>query len=117
MRVYLFDGQGRQISRTAEPGFQDPAPTSAEIAEAREGGVIATNPRPDYITALVQLRMLQDAYLMVLRVVDPQLLSYYTRNREAVVEYNRLDRDRQAVQYAFFVIYALVALLVLLAAI
>ncbi|HJT11636.1 MAG TPA: PAS domain-containing sensor histidine kinase, partial [Dongiaceae bacterium] len=116
VRVYLFDGQGRQISRTAEPGFQDPAPTPAEIAEARDG-VVVTNPRPELITALVPLRMLTDAYLMVVRVVDPEVLSYYTRNRSAVVEYNRLDQNRQDVQYAFFVVYALVALLVLLGAI
>ncbi len=45
------------------------------------------------------------------------MLNYYTRNREAVVQYNVLDHNRQGVQYAFFVIYALVALLVLLGAI
>ncbi|HJR56847.1 MAG TPA: PAS domain-containing sensor histidine kinase [Rhizomicrobium sp.] len=128
VRLYLYDGEGAQISRTAEPAcgvpraqtvpcFNDPPPpTPADIAEAQKT-VWGANPRPDLITALTQLRMLTDAYLMVVRVVDPNVQSYYLNNRAAVTEYNRLDQNRQDVQYAFFVVYALVALLVLLGAI
>jgi two-component system nitrogen regulation sensor histidine kinase NtrY len=115
--AYLFDSTGLQISRTAPKDFKDPAPpTAADIAQARQSVVIA-NPDPSTITALAQLQSLTDAYLMVVRVVDPQVFSYYLRNQAAVTEYNRLDENRQDVQLAFFALYSLVSLLVLLAAI
>jgi two-component system nitrogen regulation sensor histidine kinase NtrY len=115
--AYLYDSTRLQISRTAPQDFRDPAPpTAAEITQARQSVVIGL-PNPGTITALAQLQTLTDAYLMVVRVVDPQVFSYYLRNQAAVSEYNQLDENRQEFQLYFFALYALVSLLVLLAAI
>ena len=117
--VYLFDSTGLALSRTAPPvqTFKDPPPPNrSDIAQARQSVVVA-NPRPDLITALVQLQKLTDAYLEVVRVVDPKVFGYYLSNRAAVTEYDQLDRNRQEVQLAFFALYSLVSLLVLLGAI
>ncbi len=71
MRVFIYDSTGLELVSTAERSFRPIPPLASDIASAREG-VIVTNPRPDLIAALVQLRMLNDAYLMVVRVVDPR---------------------------------------------
>jgi two-component system nitrogen regulation sensor histidine kinase NtrY len=117
VRVYLFDGTGLQLSRTAEKEFKDPAaPSQADLAEARQS-IFAARPRNDIVTALVQLPALRDAYLMVVRSVDPEVFSYYQRNQLAVGEYNQLELGRQGVQLLFFAFYALLSLLVLLGAV
>src|SRR5690606_11613610 len=60
--AYLFDSTRLQISRTAPPGFKDPAPPSAaDLAEARQSVVIANPNASSTITALVQLQSLNDA--------------------------------------------------------
>ena len=69
------------------------------------------------VTALVQLQTLNDAYLEVVRVVDPKVFGYYLRTSAAVSEYNRLDENRPEVQLVFAALYAVVSLVVLLAAI
>jgi len=115
---YIMDGKGTILGSSKLRSLKDPAPPSAaDFAEARQTTVVIANPDPSTITALAQLQSLNDAYLMVVRVVDPQVFSYYLRNQAAVTEYNRLDQNRQDVQLAFFALYALVSLLVLLAAV
>ena len=70
------------------------------------------------VTALIQLQALNDAYLLVVRVVDPQVFGYYRRTNDAVSEYNRLEREPAAkCSWSFAALYAVVALVVLLAAI
>jgi two-component system nitrogen regulation sensor histidine kinase NtrY len=51
------------------------------------------------------------------RVVDPKVFAYYRRTREAVGEYNRLDQNRAQVSLVFAALYAVVSLVILLAAI
>ena len=55
--------------------------------------------------------------LMIGRPVDPAILDHITRTEQAVAEYQRLDQDRSWLQVAFAWIFAIVALLVLLAAV
>ena len=55
--------------------------------------------------------------LMIGRPVDPQILEHMTRTEQAVAEYQRLDENRSWLQIAFAWIFAIVALLVLLAAV
>ena len=55
--------------------------------------------------------------LMIGRPVDPAILEHMTRTEQAVSEYQRLDQNRSWLQIAFAWIFAIVALLVLLAAV
>jgi two-component system nitrogen regulation sensor histidine kinase NtrY len=54
--------------------------------------------------------------LMIGRPVDPQILGYMQRTENAFSEYQRLNQNRSWLQIAFAWIFAIVALLVLLAA-
>jgi two-component system nitrogen regulation sensor histidine kinase NtrY len=53
---------------------------------------------------------------MIGRPIDPTILGYMQRTEQAVSEYQRLDDNRSWLQIAFAWIFAIVALLVLLAA-
>ncbi len=114
---YLLDGSGVVLGSSKQKSLKDPPPPKpSDFAQARTG-VLVDTPDNGTVTALVQLQSLNDAYLEVVRVVDPKVFGYYQRTKAAVSEYNRLDRDRTEVQLVFAALYAVVSLVILLAAI
>jgi two-component system nitrogen regulation sensor histidine kinase NtrY len=115
--AYILDGKGHILGSTKQQSVKDPPPPKpADIAQARESVVVDT-PDNGTVTALVRLQALNDAYLEVVRVVDPKVFGYYLRTKAAVGEYNRLDENRSEVALVFAALYAVVSLAVLLAAI
>jgi two-component system nitrogen regulation sensor histidine kinase NtrY len=115
---YILDSHGVAIISTQPPGSNDPKPVSArDLAEAEHGVSIDARAQDGKVTALIKLQSLNDAYLEVLRIVDPRVFAYYKQNRLAVSEYNRLNDNRIEVQLVFAALYAVVSLVVLLAAI
>jgi two-component system nitrogen regulation sensor histidine kinase NtrY len=68
------------------------------------------------VRAVARLNATPPLLLMIGRPVDPKILGYMTRTEQAVSEYQRLDESRSWLQIAFTWIFAVVALLVLLAA-
>ena len=67
--------------------------------------------------ALVRLDNFMDAYLFVGRFVDARVLDYMDRTREAIDEYHALEGRRSGIQVTFAMIFGVVALLLLLAAV
>ena len=61
--------------------LNDPQPPSpADFAQARAGASWSMpTRRPAWSRALIQLQALNDAYLLVVRVVDPKVFAYYQR--------------------------------------
>ncbi len=47
-----------------------------------------------------------DAYLLVARAVDPEVLAHQQRTIDAATEYNRLNQNRAEVQLIFAALYA-----------
>ena len=114
---YILDSKGSVLGSTKQKSLKDPPiPSPSDFAQAREGIVVDT-PDNGTVTALVQLQALNDAYLETVRVVDPKVFAYYMRTKAAVGEYNRLNDSRLATQLQFALLYLMVALVVLLAAI
>ena len=60
--------------------------------------MIDANSRIGVVRALVRMQALNDAYLLVVRTVDPKVLAYYQNTVNAVSEYKRLDKDRSRMQ-------------------
>ncbi len=75
------------------------------------------NPNTGVVRALIHLDAMKDAYLLIVRVVDPAAFNYYRRNRGAVSEFHQLEQNRQKLQIIFALLYGMVSLVVLLAAI
>jgi two-component system nitrogen regulation sensor histidine kinase NtrY len=117
--AYILNSKGQVLGSSKLRSLPDLQPPSAsEIAQAARGPVlIDANSKIGVLRALVRLDALNDAYLLVVRRVDPQVFAYYQRTIDAVGEYRRLDRDRAKYQLIFALLYAVVSLLILLAAI
>ncbi len=87
--------------------------------QAQNGKVaIIIVPGDDKVRALVRLDdPLSETYLFVGRFVDPKVLGHVTRTTQAVEEYQRLEGARSHLEIKFSAIFAVVALLLLLAAV
>ena len=95
----------------------DPAPPEAtELARSGEVAVIGSADG-NQVRAVVQLNATPTLMLLIGRPVDQQILDHMARTEDAVAEYKRLDENRSGLQVTFALIFALVALLVLSAAV
>ncbi len=94
----------------------DPPPAAAtELARTGDVAVIGTD--PTRVRAVVQLDATPPLMLLIGRPVDPEILDHMRHTEDAVAEYDRLDQNRNGLQVTFALIFALVALLVLCAAV
>jgi two-component system nitrogen regulation sensor histidine kinase NtrY len=115
----VFDGTGRVLART---GFSfalefEPVPEWA-MQRARAGNIaVVTSDNDDRVRALVRLEGFGDAYLFVGRFVDPQVLTHMEHTQRAVAQYERLESERSGFQVTFALIFLVVALLFLVAAV
>lgn len=92
---------------------------SADTVSRTDAGeiVILAAPNSDRVRALVKLDRFVGAYLLVGRFVDIQVLSNMERVREASQSYLRLEERSGTIQITFVAIFAMVALLLLMAAV
>ncbi|GJL84807.1 MAG: PAS domain-containing sensor histidine kinase [Micavibrio sp.] len=115
----VFNADGRVLAR-AGLSFMlefEEAPSYA-IGEAAGGEVVLmTGGNDDRIRALVKLRSFADTYLFVGRTVDPQVLSHLAATRKAVEDYADLQTRYSGLQITVTMIFVVVGLLLLLAAI
>ena len=92
-------------------------PSAAVTQQALRGDVVVLNGDDGTrVRAVVRLESTPPLMLMIGRPIDPSILAYMQRTEQAVSEYQRLDQNRSWLQIAFAWIFAIVALLVLLAA-
>jgi two-component system, NtrC family, nitrogen regulation sensor histidine kinase NtrY len=86
--------------------------------QARQGQVvILPNPTGDRVRALVQLDPLSDTFLYIGRIVDSKVLAHLDKATSAAKIYQALERQRSGFQITFALVFVVVALLVLFAAI
>jgi two-component system nitrogen regulation sensor histidine kinase NtrY len=92
------------------------SPGALEAASAGEVPVLG-NGADTEVRALVVLDSTPPLMMMIERAVDPHILDHMKRTEEAVAEYQRLDQNRSSLLVTFALIFALVAMLVLVAAV
>lgn len=97
--------------------LQFEAMSDRALKEAQSRVVIMQNEEKNRVRALVQISPDTDAYLLVGRRVDPQVLERIAQTENAVSEYNLLTSQRSSLEIQFALIFGLVALLLLLVAI
>src|SRR5438477_8188821 len=117
--AYIVDSHGHVLGSTKQRFLPDlPPPKASDIAQASHGLiVIDANSKVGVVRGLIRMQALNDAYLLVVRTVDPKVLAYYQNTVSTVSEYRRLDKDRSQIQLLFAAIYGVVSLLTLLGAI
>ncbi len=116
--VVVFEGAGKVLARaglTLTFDFE-PFPEDA-FRRARVGEVATLTSDVDRIRAIVRLEGFVDAYLYLGRYVEPEILTYIDRTKQAVAQYRELEGRRIDIQITFALIFGLVSLLLLFAAI
>ena len=89
-----------------------------ELERAAQGEVvIITTDNVERVRALVRLDRFVDTYLYVGRFLDSQVLIHADKTKSAAAEYQRLESERGDLQITFALIFIVVALLLLLAAV
>lgn len=107
----VLAGAGIFVGLGVEP------PPAAVTQQALRGDVVVLNGGDGTrVRAVVRLESTPPLMLMIGRPIDPGILTYMRRTEEAVAAYRRMDENRSWLQIAFAWIFAIVALLVLLAA-
>ena len=116
--VVVFEESGKILARTGLSLTFDfePFPEDA-FHRARAGEVATLTSDVDRIRAIVRLDGFVDAYLYLGRYVEPEILAYIDRTKQAVAQYGELEGRRFDIQITFALIFAVVSLLLLFAAI
>ena len=95
----------------------DPIPEDKLMMARRGEVVLIISENDDRVRALVRLDRYAETYLYVGRMVEPRVLSHMASAQGAVQEYAALESQRGSLQITFTLIFLVVALLLLLAAV
>src|ERR1700728_2681722 len=78
---------------------------------------IAVLPEQNYVAALIRLRAFNDTFLYVARQLDPHVVDQLKQTEASVAEYAEIEARRLGVQVSFALIFAVIALTILMASI
>jgi two-component system, NtrC family, nitrogen regulation sensor histidine kinase NtrY len=116
--VVLFEGSGKVLARTGLSLTFDFEPfPEAAFQRARAGEVATITSEVDRIRAIVRLDNFVDTYLYVGRFVDAEILAYIDTTKRAAAQYKDLEGKRFDIQITFALIFSIMALLLLFAAV
>jgi two-component system, NtrC family, nitrogen regulation sensor histidine kinase NtrY len=115
----IFDSSGRILARSGVSlslEFGLIPPWAMQVA--RSGDVaIVTGDNDDRVRALVRLDEYPGAYLYIGRFVEAQVLNHMEQTQRAVAQYEQLEGQRSGFQVTFALVFLIIALLFLLAAV
>jgi len=115
----IFDARGRVLARsglTFSLEFEDIPHYAMDAAD--EGDVaVMTGGSEDRVRALVKLDSFSETYLFVGRMIDPQVLSHLAATKKATQDYAALKDRSSGLQIIVTMIFVVVGLLLLMAAI
>jgi two-component system nitrogen regulation sensor histidine kinase NtrY len=115
----VFDRAGHMLARSSLSftlGFE-PVPDDA-IHLADTGDVATmTNDSDDRVRALVRLNQFGDVYLYVGRFIEPRVLNHMEETQRAAALYEQMEGQRSGFQITFALIFMMVAMLFLVAAV
>ena len=90
-------------------------PTPDLLAEVNETEPrVALIPEDNHLAAVVKLRGYDDMYLYGARILDPRVVAQLRATQESVGEFANLEARRLGIQIAFGLMFAVIALIVLL---
>ncbi len=110
----------RHILESAETGIPlaFAAPPTDFLSNVNENEPeIAVLPEENNVAALIRLRAFQDTFLYVARQLDPHVVDQLKQTEASVAEYAEIEARRLGVQVNFALIFAVIALTILMASI
>ncbi len=117
--TYVLKRDLTVVERATNDGgrpMQMPPPNAFAQATETEPAILSPNSQ-NLIGAVFRLAGYDDLWLFVVRAVDPRATHYLRMTEAAAAEYIALDRRRFGVQVAFGLMYLVIGLTLLLAAI
>lgn len=117
--VIVFDGSGKILARSGLTFALSFEPITDEMRErARQGEVVLlVSDTDDRVRALLRLDNFVDTYLFVGRLVEPRVLNHMETTQNAVKEYHDLKAHSFGIRVMITLIFAVVAMLLLLSAV
>jgi two-component system, NtrC family, nitrogen regulation sensor histidine kinase NtrY len=108
-----------EVNVTANDRIKFIAPAADVLAKAGEGEAVLIAPGRggNLVRAVSKLQGYPDHYLYIYRIISPVVMDQLVKTQDAKSEYDALMRQRLGVQLTYGLVFALVALVFLLAAI
>ncbi len=78
---------------------------------------IAVFPEANYVAAVIRLRNYDDIFLYVARLLDPRVVAQLKQTETSVAEYAQIESRRLGIQVAFALMFAVIALTILMASV
>ncbi len=111
----------RNVLETAQTGMQPQAfttPPAEFLSNVNETEPqIAVFPEANYVAAVVRLRAFSDTFLYVARLLDPHVVAQLKQTEASAAEYAELESRRFAIQVNVALMFALIALTILMASV
>jgi two-component system nitrogen regulation sensor histidine kinase NtrY len=111
--IITADGQTVERADVADKAIS--LPPKELIGEVDEiNPQFAIIPEGDHVAAVVKLRGYDNLYLYVAQMLDPRVVQQLRNTKESLGEYTELEARRLGIQIAFALMFAVIALIVLL---
>jgi two-component system nitrogen regulation sensor histidine kinase NtrY len=110
----------RNVLESAQTGIQLAfAPPPPEILSnvSETEPEISVIPEQNYVAAVIRLRAFSDIFLYVARPLDPGVVAQLTQTEASAAEYAGLESRRLGIQVAFALMFAVIALTILMASV
>jgi len=117
--AYVFKADGAILAKAAtEPDrvFFLPNPLTMSTVNDDQVAIIPPGNTNELI-AIKKLEKIPDAYLYVYRQVNQNVIKHLNRTKDHINAYKALQKNRAGIQVAFVLMYMLIALILLLAAV
>lgn len=117
--VIVFDGSGKILARSGLTFALSFEPITEDMREQARNGevVLLVSDNDDRVRALLRLDDFVDTYLFVGRPVEPKVLAHMATTQKAVKDYRDLKEHSAGIRAMVSLIFVMVALLLLLAAV
>lgn len=96
--------------------YSPPAPDFLSNVNENEPE-IAVLPDSSYVAAVIRLRAFSDTFLYVARPLDPNVVAQLKQTELSVAEYAQIESRRLGIQVAFALMFAVIALTILMASV
>jgi two-component system, NtrC family, nitrogen regulation sensor histidine kinase NtrY len=116
--AFLIDSQGRLIASAEGDGSDYRVPPPPDVARASNGGIVLLSwDLSNGMAALRKLSGFDDLFLFVIRPVNVNAYNVLWRTQLSVQKFQKLEELRGPIQFAFGLMYVLLALTLLTSAI
>src|SRR5476651_455380 len=112
--------QDRNVLESAQTGISQNFTTAPQdfLGNVNETEPqIAVFPEANYVAAVIRLRAFDNTFLYVARLLDPRVVTQLKQTETSVAEYAQVESRRLGIQVAFALMFAVIALTILMASV